>query len=394
MSREADGGKSTIGTPVLAQSRTEVASIAVEKRPAAAHSLTSVGFTKKTGIWELISVIGWRSLLRMRRALNSGWEGLIAPHVTTHVLQALLHVGLFDALEHGPVDVIEFAQQRNLDGRLLLALCDDLYARKLFRKNGTCFSIDADGKFLLETPLIRGWLELVYGYECVLSRIEGLLRREIVYGKDIHRDGKYVAFGSGLASAGFYFPLVLDMVRRAGYQKVLDIGCGDGTFLRYLCEQAPELQGVGVDLSPEAVAFGNEQLKSCGLDQRIRLYVGDALEINALEPQLRGVDCAVTFFVLHELCDNRENPLLGRFLTAFRETLPGVPMHVIETIRPDAAELRRRAGPAVEYFLLHDLSGQHPLNQEEWKTAFSRAGYTSIQERHLGFARSSIYSVR
>jgi SAM-dependent methyltransferase len=224
--------------------------------------------------------------------------------------------------------------------------------------------------------------------------MEGLLRREIVYGRDVVRDGKYVAEGSGLASADFYFPLVIQMIRQAGYRKILDIGCGDGTFLRYICEQMPELEGVGIDLSPEAVASGNEQLKRDGLDGRIHLYVGDALEIDRLQPQLRGVDCAATFFVLHELCDQKDNPLTQKFLLSFRDVLPGVPLHIVETIRPPASELRERPGPAIEYFLLHDLSSQKPISREAWKELFRRCGFESVQERYLGFSRSSIFKVR
>lgn len=339
----------------------------------------------------VVSTIGLRNLLRMRRGLKSGWEGLIAPHVVTHVVTALLHVGFFDALKNGPIDVTEFAKTHDLDGELLLALCDELYARKLLHKEGASFSLDSAGRFLLETNLVRGWFELVYGYEGVLSRIEDLLRRKITYGKEVVRDGKYVAEGSGLASADFYFPLVIQMVRQSGYKKILDIGCGDGTFLRHICERMPGLEGVGIDLSPEAVASGNEQLKACAMDERIRLYAGDALEIDRLAPQLRGVDCAATFFVLHELCDQNENPLIHQFLTKFRATLPGVPLHVVETIRPEAEELRQRPGPAVEYFLLHDLSRQKPIGRDAWKDLFHRTGFSSVHENYLDFARSAIF---
>ena len=50
----------------------------------------------------------------------------------------------------------------------------------------------------------------------------------------------------------------------------------------------------------------------------VRLFVGDAMDIKSLKQQTKGVDCAATFFVLHELCDNDSNPRTLQFLSAFR----------------------------------------------------------------------------
>lgn len=338
--------------------------------------------------------IGPGALRDMRKGRQAGWESLISPHFLTRVIQTLYHVGFFDELaRNGRVSAVTFADQHDLDGNLLIGLCDALYARKFLAKSGDRYEITSQGKFLLETDLVRGWFELAYGYENVLHQMEPLLRKQAVYGEDVVRDGKAVAVGSGLASMGFYFPLVADLIRKAGYRKVLDIGCGDGTFLRYLCSRIPSLDGVGLDLSPEAIAAGNEQLTAAGLDNRIKLYVGDAVEIHKLKRELDGVDAATTFFVLHELCDKRENARATAFLSAFRSTLPGVPFHIVETIRPAPEEMRDRPGPAVEYFLFHDLSLQKPIDGKEWTRIFRQAGFEEMEEASLMFVRTSIFTV-
>ncbi len=340
-------------------------------------------------------MLGLGRMRRMRKAGLAGWEALIAPHFITRVIQTLYQVGFFDALrDHAPVDALKFAEEHGLDGPLLVGLCDALYARGFLARQGTRYSLDAGGRFLVETNLVRGWFDLAYGYETVLNRMEPLLRRQSTYGRDVARDGRHVAIGSGLASMDFYFPIVCNVIQRGGYRKVLDIGCGDGTFLNYLCDRIPGLLGVGVDLSPDAVAAGNEQLAARGLESRINLHVGDALEISRLKRELEGVDAAATFFVLHELCDRKDNPRAVQFLSEFRRTLPGVPLHVIETIRPEPEDLRRRPGMAIEYFLFHDLSLQKPIGREAWKKAFTDAGYESLQEDYIAFARSAVYTAK
>ncbi len=342
-----------------------------------------------------IRLLGLDRMRRMRKAGSAGWEALISPHFITRVIQTLFQVGFIDALkDHGAVEALNFAEQHHLNSPLLVGLCDALFERGLLTKNETTYSLDAQGKFLVETDLIKGWFDLVYGYESILNQMEPLLRNELTYGRDIARDGRHVAVGSGLASMDFYFPIVSSFLERGGYRKVLDIGCGDGTFLNYVCDKIPGLQGVGVDLSPAAVEAGNEQLAAKGLQDRIKLHVGNALDIGKLKRELEGVDAAATFFVLHELCDLKDNPRAVQFLSEFRRTLPGAPIHVCETIRPAPEELRRRPGMAIEYFLFHDLSLQKPIGREAWKKAFSDAGFESLKEDYIAFARSAIFTAQ
>lgn len=342
-----------------------------------------------------IRLLGLDAVKRMRKASSAGWEALISPHFLTRVVQTLYQVGFLDALrDRGQVDALEFAKTHKLDASLLVGLCDALYARRYLARDGNRYSLDEGGKFLVETDMVRGWFDLAYGYETVLNQMEPLLRGECTYGREIKRDGRHVAVGSGLASVEFYFPIVAEFVRRGGYRKVLDIGCGDGTFLKYLCKTIPGLQGVGVDLSPDAVAAGNEDLAENGLQDTIKLHVGDALEINRLQRELAGVDAATMFFVLHELCDLETNPRAVQFLREFRRTLPGVPLQLIETIRPAPEELRRRPGMAIEYFLFHDLSLQKPIGRDAWKKAFQDAGYESLKEVYISFARTAIFTAR
>jgi len=336
--------------------------------------------------------IGFSTLARTRRVRNEIWEALIGPHFTTRSIQTLLNVGFFDALRTGPKNPDEFARSSNLNPRLLRALCESLYSRKVLTRKGSEFGLDELGRLIAENSLARGWFELVYGYEPALHRLEDMVRNQATYGKDLVREGKAVGVGSGLASSTVYFPILRQIIARKRYRMVLDIGCGDGAFLREVCRNVPDCEGVGLDLSPEAVAAGNQSLRKEGLSGRIRLHVGDAMNIGGLRSELKGVDAATTFFVLHELCDNEANARALQFLRSFHETLPGIPFYVIETVRPDAKQMRKRPGPAIEYFLFHDLSGQHPVGREALQRLFRTAGFRKVDEDYIAFARTSIYT--
>jgi len=335
---------------------------------------------------------GWSKLLRMPKVKRHVWEELVSPHVIFRCVQTLLHAGFLDALRAGLQSPEEYAAKNNLNPKVLRALCEALYARKILTQHGERFGLDETGRLIVDTNLGRGWIDLAYGYEPVLNNLEPLLYKQASYGREVVRDGEFVGVGSGLASVDFYFPLVAQLIVAGKRRKVLDIGCGDGKFLRYLCSTFPGLEGIGIDLSPAAVEAGRRMIAKEGL-ANVRIFVGDAMNIKTLKQETMGVDCAATFFVLHELCDNNGNQRTLEFLRSYREALPAVPFHVVETIRPTAQEMRKHPGPAVEYFLLHDLSEQHPISREEWRKLYRSSGFQSIQEDYIATARTSIYTL-
>jgi ubiquinone/menaquinone biosynthesis C-methylase UbiE len=347
-------------------------------------------------LWSLTRVLGLRNVRRLSAIRGRVWGDVISRQFTTRSIQTMLHVGLLDAMQReGAVDVAAFADKEGLDRRLVVGICEALFARRVLQKDGaTRFRLDDLGRLIMEEQLARGWFDLAYGYEPVLHRMEDLVRKKAVYGRDVVRDGLHVAVGSGLASVAFFFPMVAEGIARAGYRKVLDLGCGDGTFLRLLAGRIPSLRGTGIDLSPEAVGNGNAVMAAQGLADRFRLYVGDVTELDRIAEATDGVDAVTTSFVLHEISKSPDQRETVDFLKMFRRALPGVPFVIVETDRPTPEEMRAEPGFAIEYFLFHDLSGQQALSRATWIDLFQRAGFTSIAEEYIRFARTCIFTVK
>ena len=337
-------------------------------------------------------IVGWRRLLELRRAQRRVWPTIINGFVMTRAVQALLNVGFFDALERrGSIEPKEFAVEAGLDEDVLSSLCDALYASRILDRNGHGYRLNPDGRSLVTTG--RGWFEGVYGYEPVYHSLEQLLRKEAVYGVDVTRLPDHIARGSAAAEALLYFPLAIDMVRQAGYRHLLDLGCGEGTFLRDLCRALPGVRASGLDLSPVAVSAGQQRNRAAGLDGRIHMLVQDVSTLTEAPPELRDVDVATIFFVLHELLYGGEARVIS-FLRQFRTAFPGVPLIAFEADRPSVEAMRRRPGMAIPYFLQHDLSHQRAVSREAWRPILEKAGFSGIEERNLGFARSTIFVLR
>jgi SAM-dependent methyltransferase len=337
-------------------------------------------------------VVGWRRLLELRRAQKQVWPPLINGFVLTRTVQALLNVGFFDEVQQtGTVNIDAFAAAQGLDGEILRSLCEALYASRILDRSEAGYSLTRQGRTMVTTG--RGWFEGVYGYEPVYHALEQLLRKEAVYGVDVSRLPDHIARGSAAAEALLYFPLAVDVIRRGGYKHVLDLGCGEGTFLREACGALPGLRASGFDLSAVAVGAGQERLRAAGLEGRITMLVKDVMMLTEAPPELREVDVATIFFVLHELLYGGEARVLA-FLRQFRAAFPGVPLMVFEADRPTAHVMRRRPGMAIPYFLQHDLSNQRAVARGQWRSILNKAGFSRIEERNLAFAKSTIFILR
>jgi len=338
-----------------------------------------------------IRVVGLRKTFEMARAYRLGWMGILTGFYTTRTLQALFNVGFFDELKRKErLDLEAFACERGLDLEILESLCESLYALKILDRRGREYFLDAKGRIL--TEVARGWFVGTYGYEGVFHDLEALLRKEKEYGKEVRRLSEPIARGSAEMEALLYFPLAIDIVARNKYKRVLDLGCGEGTFLRALCQSLPDVQGLGMDLSSESVEAARERAAVAGLERRLQFFVEDVAAGNGAPSSAGKIDAATIFFVMHEILYRGEDVAI-EFLKGFRRKFPGVPLIVFEVLRPSAEEMRRRPGMAIHYALQHDLSHQRLVSGEKWKQLFKDAGFQNFEERELKFVRTGIYTL-
>jgi SAM-dependent methyltransferase len=285
--------------------------------------------------------------------------------------------------------VEDFAGRNELDVEILKAMCNSLYALSILDRDGTDFVLDTKGKLLVEVA--RGWYDGLYGYEELYHSLEQMLRKEKVYGKDFYRKSHFVARGSGEVEAWLYFPLAIDVIQRYGCRKVLDLGCGDATFLRHLCTHC-DVEGYGIDLAPEAIGEAERTVAEAGLKDRIHLAVADVTKLAGTPAGFHDVDIATMFFVLHEIRWHGREPVI-EVLRGFRTIFPNVPLVVFEAIRPADEEMRRRPGMMVQYLLQHELSHQKLIHILEWREIFRAAGYSRVDQRYLSFARTAIFTL-
>jgi len=329
-------------------------------------------------IFDLIRLFGLVRLAKMKRRHDKALP-FIRGYCTTVSLWALFNTGVCDELKRGAATAGELAAKLGLDERILGILLDYLDCVRVVRRGADGrWALDALGRDLAEEP--RGAFDLACGYEEVMTDLTGLLRGEKKFGRDVRRRMRFIAKGSGELGVQLPFPVMADMVRRAGFHVVLDLGSGDLEFLFTLCRGDASLRGYGIDISEEAVAHARERLAGSPFRDRIVVEQGDMFDAGAFLARWKDVDAMSACDAFHEHLFEGTGKIDG-LLARCRREFPGVALLVAEFCRQPHERLRKRPTAFVEHHLWHHLTNQVILSADEWRDIFRRAGYRVAEER-------------
>ncbi len=339
---------------------------------------------------KMIKILGLGPALRANR-LRRFSQDLLPGFYTTRAVIALFNVGLIDELtQKGPVDLDSFAARNNLDLHVLRSLCDYLCSVCVMKRTGTAYALDQRYRPVIDT--VTGPFYSVYAYQDIFRNLEALLKKEKTYGAEVTREPEFVARGSGAVGQYLAFPLMAHVLRRNGFKRVLDLCCGDATFLIDLCRRDHDVKGYGVDIAPEAIAFAQKRVEKRGLQDRISLVAGDVFHLDAVTGHVKDIEATTCVYALHEFLTDSQDRILD-LLQRYRATFPGVPLVVCEVIHHTPEELRDKPGGVAEIQLWHDLSNQRLMSREEWHALFSRAGFATVHEDYAAVARTAIFTV-
>ncbi|MGH3390318.1 MAG: class I SAM-dependent methyltransferase [Actinomadura sp.] len=291
---------------------------------------------------------------------------LLQGYILCSVLASLDDAGVLKTLEEKGVRIEDVGGNHQLARDTIYYLVD----RGVVAPDVDVYRLTPYGTELLRD---RGYiLWIAGGFGEPFWRFGELVAGTHKYGTDISRDGRIVARSSADLGLEDLKPYVHSVLKEIEFTKAADLGCGNAKNLIGITG-LKNAQGLGVDISPEAIAEARREVANAGLAEKITVIEADASDANAITG-LETVDLVVGFFFMHEV--------LGKGLDYFIQYLRGLAARLPIGAHVLAAEVlppeRDRAHPEAftpEFTLIHAMMGQGLLSEEGWSDAFRQGGF-------------------
>ena len=308
------------------------------------------------------------ALLRGHRMALSYYRG----YITTQCLWALMGEGLLTRLELGErLQLGTYCEERGLDASVLRAVCAYLDGLGLVRLKADEVRLTRRGRAVARIG--RGNFELVRAYNPVLKALPALLSRTHAYGTDISRDMRFHNLGFGHLGRQLPFHIVGRMLRQAHAASVLDLRCGYGDFLRFVCE-GNSIAGFGVDEDETFLEVARESFARTSLNGQVKLAALSPFDGPALAQFAGDVDAIVSLDILHEHVWHSREKVSG-LLSGLREAFPQSILLVGEYCGNSRPLPLAKPNGFLEHELYHALSHQRFLRVDEWREVFQSVGY-------------------
>jgi len=313
--------------------------------------------------------------------LNTGF-------VYTQILQACVRLEIFEAVRQGPLSIHQLALRTGLpleNCRVLLraAVSLNLLESRSKKHDEEAFGLGFLGAALLDNPAVQGMVrhhalfyrDLVDPIALLRGETSSSLKQYWAYsGTQPNSHGPQapeVASYSELMSASqpFVVDQVLDAYPFHQHQVVLDIGGGEGTFIRSVMALNPGLEGWVMDLP--AVAERAESAMQRHLPDRAwRIFPGDFRST----PLPSGADLITLVRVVHDHDDEVIQPLFAQIVKSLK---PGGRLMIAEPLaQTPGAETMGHAYFGM--FFLAMGSGR-PRSLKELKHMLMIAGFDSVR---------------
>jgi 2-ketoarginine methyltransferase len=295
--------------------------------------------------------------------------------VLAQTLFSFLELGIQDALARSPgVAIAELALRLDLHEARVRGLLRFLANEGFVRlENGENCFLTAEGD---ELARFRPWYKLlVGGYAETFLQLPRALKRDATYAT---RNASNVGAGSCGISQYDALPMTRRLIEKIGgkWKTVVDIGCGDGSYLIDLCKMLPHARGIGIDPDQGSIDAAILAAQEHGLSERLTLRLGTATQIPALDTN-DGPFCFITAFVLQEMLEQSgRDSIITMFRTTFARH-PDSQWVVVEVDnRPDDPLLAQGLGQAYynPYYLIHHLTRQKLERVAFWRELYTEAG--------------------
>jgi SAM-dependent methyltransferase len=193
--------------------------------------------------------------------------------------------------------------------------------------------------------------------------------------------------GSGITHQRYFPPAISFLKRKATFEVIVDVGCGDGHFLSAVLRSIPDKKVVGIDISNVSTEAAYKNLVDQYPEQDVKMVCSDACDVEKWSGAIGcvgGTEKVVIclWFLLHEVSRNRPGNII-EFLNKVHEQFSDSLIVIGEVVRQSDAILSKNSRSSImpEYLFFHELSGQGILSWDQYQEILDNVPYELVFER-------------
>jgi precorrin-6B methylase 2 len=296
-----------------------------------------------------------------------------------------IRMGVFEALDPGPLTVEELARRIDADERGTVMLLKALEALRYVRQSKGLYRNTAMTRKWLVSSSPTNFAPFCLFWGALLSSLMTNLEESIKSGTTPVNLYEWIEdqpeisanFQKAMTTMARYGggEIIGKIKLRPQARRLLDVGGGHAMYSIALCEQYPALTATVID-SPQALQTARENVAAANMAQRIHLQEGNFLEADFGS----DYDIALLFNIIHGLTPDMNLALLQKVATAL---CPGGQVVVLEQLTDSVpTSMARAASRLLNLSYFHLIEGQTYTYQDVtgW---LKKAGFVDPEQRNL-----------
>ena len=259
--------------------------------------------------------------------------------------------------------------------KFLKRILDYLVRLDLFERKKSSYRIKKSGIFISKRI---GTMYILNSYSKIINNFFVNLNRAVPENSWCERKDNII--GSGLIHVKKFFEPSLKLINLKKTNNILDIGCGDGTFLNVVKKSNSAINILGCDLSYLSVKQAQKKL---GFKKNNIIFQSNALDISKIKNRLIKNKIELDknsvislWFLLHEISNNSTSVVVN-YLKKIRKNFPKTPILIgeISKLHDKLSIEQKSASIMPEFTLFHELSGQGLLSENQYLSIFQKSSY-------------------
>lgn len=278
----------------------------------------------------------------------------------SHAIQALEQMNIWDRLSNKPQSSDTLCAELGIPGHLFRGLIRTVALVGLVEIKEGLIHLTETGQEAMNNIGYFTWGVGGYGrFLQEISEKSSNFTTPVV----CQKNGELIAKGAGRVGKTHMLPIEQEAVRDIKFNRVADIGCGDGSRLIRLMKQNDSATAVGIDINTEAVLLARAEVEKAGFANRIQIHQANILD--ALQaPEFKDVDLVCCFLMMHDLFAASKSHVLA--VRALRSAFPDAKDFLIaDTVRQEWDTGTELPMFSLQFELVHALSNTplHSLDQ-------------------------------